>query len=603
MTAHRARERTPLTMKASSASTLLVLLLLAPGCATKDPGAAAVAQLHDIFDREWQVRLEENPLTATSVGVHDYDDRLPSVDPEDLERRDGQWRAFLAELDGVDRAALPESERIDLDIFRTQLEDRVAGYRFGAYQIPFNADSGFYSGFARLGFNMPFDSTEAYENYLARLAAWPRYVDQHIGNMRIGLERGMTQPKVVLTGIDDVIAAQIVDDPESSVFYRPFAEFPVSVPPSEHERLRAAAREVISQSIVPGYRKLRDFMVDEYIPSARYTLGASELPDGRDYYRQNIRHFTTLDLTPEEIHQTGLDEVARIRAEMEAIVAEVGFHGTFAEFLEFLRTDPRFYPKTPEELLKDAAYIAKTMDGKLPALFKTLPRLPYTVEPVPDDIAPKYTSGRYVGPPEGSTQPGRYWVNTYALDTRPLYNLEALTLHEAVPGHHLQGALSSEQGELPNFRRYSYLSAFGEGWGLYSEWLGLEAGFYKDPYSNFGRLTYEMWRACRLVVDTGVHAMGWTRQQMMDYMAANTALSLHEITTETDRYISWPAQALSYKIGQLKLLELRRKAEKELGPKFDVRLFHDAVLVNGSIPLDVLERQIDHFITEQKATP
>jgi uncharacterized protein (DUF885 family) len=477
----------------------------------------------------------------------------------------------------------------------------VAGHRFGTYQIPFNADSGFYSGFARLGFNMPFHDSQGYENYLARLAAWPAYVDQHIGNMRTGLERGMTQPRIVLTGIDQVIDAQVVDDPEASVFYEPFEEFPVGVPESEHERLRAAARTTIMDSIVPGYARLRDFLVEEYMPNARESLGASELPDGDEYYRAQIRHFTTLDLTAEEIHQTGLEEVARIRGEMEAIIAEVGFDGTFAEFLDFLRTDPRFYPKTAEELLKEAAFIAKTMDGKLPALFGTLPRLPYTVEPVPDDIAPKYTAGRYVGPPQGSTQPGRYWVNTYALDTRPLYNLEALSLHEAVPGHHLQGALNRELGELPEFRRFSYLSAFGEGWGLYSEWLGLEAGFYQDPYSDFGRLTYEMWRACRLVVDTGVHAMGWTREQMRELLADNTALSLHEIATETDRYISWPAQALAYKIGQLKILELRRRTEEAMGTDFDVRRFHDAVLLNGSIPLDVLERQIESFIAEEKA--
>jgi uncharacterized protein (DUF885 family) len=337
------------------------------------------------------------------------------------------------------------------------------------------------------------------------------------------------------------------------------------------------------------------------MPNARESLGASELPDGDEYYRAQIRHFTTLDLTAEEIHQTGLEEVARIRGEMEAIIAEVGFDGTFAEFLDFLRTDPRFYPKTAEELLKEAAFIAKTMDGKLPALFGTLPRLPYTVEPVPDDIAPKYTAGRYVGPPQGSTQPGRYWVNTYALDTRPLYNLEALSLHEAVPGHHLQGALNRELGELPEFRRFSYLSAFGEGWGLYSEWLGLEAGFYQDPYSDFGRLTYEMWRACRLVVDTGVHAKGWTRQQVLDYMAEHTALPLHEITTETDRYISWPGQALAYKLGEIEIRRLRRKAEEDLGTDFDVRAFHDAVLRNGSVPLPVLADSVEAYIAEARA--
>ncbi len=555
---------------------LLLVTFVTPVSA--DSASDAAATLHDIFEREWAVRLEESPLTATSVGVHDYNDRLPTVAPTDLERRDALWRGFLAEVDAIDRESLGKEDRINLDIFRAQLENRVAGHTFGSWQIPFNADSGFYSSFARLAFNMPFRTVEDYENYLGRLRAWPRYVGEQIANMRQGLARAMTQPRVVLEGIDAVFEKQMVDDPETSVFFQPFEQFSVAVAEEEHERLREVARSTIRDSVVPGYVALRDFMVDEYALQARTSLGASELPDGRRYYQQRIRHFTTLDLTPEEIHRTGLAEVARIRAEMDAVIAEVGFEGTFDEFLEFLRTDSRFYPETAEELLKEAAYIAKTMDGKLPALFKTMPRLPYTVEPVPDDIAPKYTAGRYVGAPEGSTQPGRYWVNTYALDTRSLYNLEALSLHEAVPGHHFQGALNRELGELPNFRRFSYLSAFGEGWGLYSEWLGLEAGFYKDPYSNFGRLTYEMWRACRLVVDTGIHAMGWSRDQVMDFLATNTALSLHE-----------------------KIKELRRRAERELGAAFDVRLFHDAVLLNGSIPLSVLEGQIDAFIAEQKS--
>jgi uncharacterized protein (DUF885 family) len=348
--------------------------------------------------------------------------------------------------------------------------------------------------------------------------------------------------------------------------------------------------------VVAGYAKLLDFTLDEYVPGARSTLGASELPGGEAYYAQRIRHFTTLDLAPEEIHEIGEREVARIRAEMEQIVREVGFEGGFAAFLDFLRTDPRFYAGTAEELLMRASTIAKRMDAQLPSLFKTLPRLPYGVAPVPDHLAPKYTGGRYVPAPQGGTQPGYYWVNTYALASRPLYVLEALTLHEAVPGHHLQISLANELEDLPSFRRHLYLSAFGEGWGLYSEWLGLEAGFYTDPYSDFGRLTYEMWRACRLVVDTGLHALGWTRDQAMDFLASNTALSLHEVETETDRYISWPAQALAYKLGELEIKELRREAEAALGERFDIREFHDAVLGSGSVPLPVLERIVRRWI-------
>ena len=560
---------------------------------------APATRLHHLFDREWQARLEESPLFATSVGVHDHDDRLAAMTLEDLRRRDGLWRGFLAELQSIPTAELGPEDRINASIFRDQMEDRIVGFRFGAYQIPLNADSGFHTSFARIPHEMPLRTVRDYENYIARMQAFPRYVGEQIALMKLGLKRGMTLPQVVLEGIGGTMSAHVVDDPATSIFYPPFESFPASVPESERARLRAAGRQAIAGGVVAGYRALLEFMTGEYIPGARESLGASELPDGRDYYAQRIRHFTTLDLTAEEIHTTGLKEVARIRGEMEEIIEQVGFEGSFSAFLDFLRTDPRFYARSPEELLKEAAWIAKRMDGKLPELFGRIPRLPYTVEPVPDHIAPKYTTGRYVSAPIGSTRPGAYWVNTYDLNTRPLYNLEALTLHEAVPGHHFQVALTQELEGLPNFRRHSYLSAFGEGWGLYSEYLGLEAGFYTDPYSNFGRLTYEMWRACRLVVDTGVHAMGWTREQMLDFLASNTALSLHNVRTETDRYISWPGQALAYKIGQLKILELRRRAEKALGGRFDVREFHDMVLENGSIPLNVLEDQVNGYIEEE----
>jgi uncharacterized protein (DUF885 family) len=403
----------------------------------------------------------------------------------------------------------------------------------------------------------------------------------------------------VLDGYESTISAHIVDDPQKSVFDPPFQKFPSTIPAAEQERLRKEGRAAILEGAVPGYRAFLDFYRKEYLPAARKTIAAADLPDGKAYYAEQVRHFTTLDVTPEEVHRIGLAEVERIQKEMNEVIRQVGFKGDFAAFLQHLRTDPRFYAKTPQELLDRAAFIAKKADGVLPSLFGRLPRLPYTVEPVPDSIAPKYTSGRYVDPPEGGTQPGIYWVNTYNLQSRPLYNLEALTLHEAVPGHHLQISLSRELTGLPDFRRFSYLSAFGEGWGLYSERLGLEAGFYTDPYSNFGRLTYEMWRACRLVVDTGIHSMGWTRQQALDYMASHTALPLHEVETETDRYISWPGQALAYKMGELKIRELRARAEKALGDRFDLRAFHDVVLGSGSIPLGVLEENVDRFIKER----
>jgi uncharacterized protein (DUF885 family) len=352
--------------------------------------------------------------------------------------------------------------------------------------------------------------------------------------------------------------------------------------------------------VVAGYRALLDFVVREYIPGARASTGASDLPNGRALYGHLIRHFTTLDLSPDAIHERGLAEVRRIRSEMEEVIRKTGFRGDFAAFLRFLRTDPRFYARTPEELLDRASRIAKRMDGKLPALFGRLPRQPYGVEPVPAEIAPKYTGGRYVGAPLDGRKAGTYWVNTYALPSRPVYVLEALTLHEAVPGHHLQVALSKELTDLPPFRRYAYVDAFGEGWGLYSERLGLEAGFYTDPHSNFGRLTYEMWRACRLVVDTGIHAKGWTRARALEFLASNTALSLHEVETETDRYISWPGQALAYKIGELKIRELRRKAEERLGSRFDVRAFHDLVLSGGTVTLPVLEQRVEAYLASPR---
>ncbi|HEY8182616.1 MAG TPA: DUF885 domain-containing protein [Thermoanaerobaculia bacterium] len=562
--------------------------------------SAEVTRLHALFDRNWETRLKESPTFATSVGRHEYDDRMPSVTMADLERRQAQRKATLAALAKIDRAKLPASEQVNYDIFKRQIDESIESFDFGDYEMPINADSGFHSSFSRLAKDMPLATVKDYENYISRLKAWPRYVREQIALMRLGLKSGMTVPRATLEGYDNSIAAHVVDDPTKSVFWEPFAKFPTAVPASEQERLRSEGRDAITNGAVVGYREFLDFFRNEYLPGARTTIGASEMPNGRAYYQHKIREFTSLDLKPDEIHKIGLREVDRISAEMDAVMKQVGFQGDRAAFFEFLRTDPRFYAKTPEELLSRAAWIAKRIDGKLPSLFKTLPRLPYTVEPVPADIAPKYTSGRYVGAPQGSTRPGIYWVNTYMLQSRPLYNLESLTLHEAVPGHHLQISLSRELTGLPNFRRFSYISAFGEGWGLYCEWLGLEAGFYTDPYSNFGRLTYEMWRACRLVVDTGIHSMGWTRQQSIDYMATRTALPLHEVETEVDRYISWPGQALAYKLGELKIKELRKRAEQALGPRFDLREFHDEILGSGAVPLSVLDSNIDRWIAKKK---
>jgi uncharacterized protein (DUF885 family) len=577
---------------------LLLLLSLLP-LAIPALAADEASRLHDLFKREWEVRLKEDPLFATSVGRHEYDDRLPSVTLADLQRENSETKAFLDELKGIDRAKLPAMDQVNYDIFKRQLENGIANFELGDYQMPFNADSGFHSGFSRLPEEVPLATVKDYQSYISRLRAWPRYVREQIELMRAG--RGFTVPRETLNGYDKTISAHVVDDPAKSVFWVPFDKFPSTVPEGERERLRQEGRSAVVDGAVAGYREFLDFFQKEYLPHARATLAASDLPNGRAFYQQQIRQYTTLDLSPEEIHQIGLSEVDRISKEMDAVMRQAGFQGDRAAFLKFLRTDPQFYPKTARELLERASFIAKKIDGKLPSEFGKLPRLPYTVKPVPDDIAPKYTSGRYVEAPQGSTQAGIFWVNTYQLESRPFYNLTALALHESVPGHHLQISLSRELSDLPDFRRFSYISAFGEGWGLYSEWLGLEMGMYDDdPYSNFGRLGYEMWRACRLVVDTGVHAKGWTRQQAIDYMAARTSLPLHEVETEVDRYISWPGQALSYKLGEIKIKELRRKAEKALGTGFDVRAFHDVVLGSGSVPLNVLENNVDRWLATQQ---
>lgn len=559
--------------------------------------ATETEQLHDLFEREWAVRLQEFPAFATSVGVHDYNDRLASMTLKSLERRHHQNQEFLQELESIDSAPLSAEDQTNHSIFRIQLQSRIDSFRFKDYQIPLNADSGFQTSVARLPENVPLRTVRDYENYISRMREIPRYFQEQTALMRMGIQSGMTLPRSVLEGIEFTMDSHVVERPEESVFYVPFKAFPPAVPEGERERLRLKGRDAVSTAVIPAYRDLSAFMRNEYVPNARDTLGARELPEGADYYSFLIRQHTTLDLTADEIHNIGLEEVARIRSEMLEVMVRVGFTGEFAAFLHFLRTDPRFYAKTGEELLKEAALIAKTMDGKLPAYFKTLPRLPYTVEPVPDHLAPKYTAGRYVSAPLGGTRPGIYWVNTYALESRPLYTLPALTLHESVPGHHLQNALRQELDNLPNFRRFSGVNAYGEGWGLYSEFLGVEAGFYEDPYDYFGRLTYEMWRACRLVVDTGIHSRNWTRQQAIEYLASNTALSIHECTTETDRYISWPGQALAYKMGELKIRELRRKAEQELGTRFDIREFHDVILLTGPVPLTVLESVVDRYIT------
>lgn len=595
MTSMRAASRRPL--RALLAAALLASLPLTSAGAQQGPSE----RLQALMAAEWEFELREDPLMATSVGDERYDDRLPHVAPHDQARRRDSMQTYLRELQAIDRDALEGQDRVSAAMLQERLEVALGTIDGGEERIPILADDGFHIGLAQVPSYQPARTVPQVERYIARLHEVPRYFREHIANMRRGMQDGFTMPRVVLEGYEITIASHVVSNVDSSLFYAPLTKLPENFPAAERARLQQATRTVIRDSVVPAYREFLEFMTKEYIPSARTTTAAYDLPEGEAHYERQIRKYTTLPLTPDSIHRLGLAEVARIEREMQEVMRRANHAGTLAEFVQMLRTDPRFYPKTPEELLQRASWIAKRMDGKLPSLFKTLPRQPYGVEPVPVHLAPKYTAGRYIEAPPGSTESGKYWVNVYDLPSRTLYTLEALTLHEAVPGHHLQVALARELNDLPDFRRNTYISAFGEGWGLYSERLGLEAGFYTDPYSDFGRLTYEMWRACRLVVDTGLHTKGWTRQQAMDYMAARTALSLHEIRTETDRYISWPGQALAYKLGELTIRRLRAEAEEALGSRFDIREFHDAVLRNGSVPLPVLEAEVRAWIRDARS--
>jgi len=557
--------------------------------------------LHQLFADEWAQRLEDQPLSATYNGVHDFDDHLACVTEACYQQQAANDAAFLIRLQEVDRDKISSEDQLNYDLFKFDLTARIELASFRTWRIPFLADYGFYSSLMSLTESVPLKTIKDYENYIARLNDVPRYMAEQIINMRAGLAEGFTQPKVILGRVIPVVASQVKDNAFETDYFTPFENMPEYFSTADKRRLLEEGTAAIANSVLPSLAALHIFLLEEYEPQTREAIGISEVPDGDRYYRALVRYYTTLDMTPEEVHELGLREVKRIRGEMEAIIEKVGFAGSFAEFLEFLRTDPRFYAASAHQLLAEASYIAKRIDGKMPEFFATLPRLSYGVRAVPDEIAPAYTTGRYWGGSYRSGRAGNYMVNTYALDKRPLYNLPSLTLHEGVPGHHHQISLSQEQENVPDFRKDMYLSAFGEGWGLYCEKLGIEMGIYEDDYQQFGRLTYEMWRAGRLVVDTGIHAMGWSRDQAVALFMENSALSEHNINTEVDRYISWPGQALAYKMGELTILRLRKKAEEALGENFDIRTFHDAVLQNGSIPLPILEQKIDEFIEQEAA--
>jgi uncharacterized protein (DUF885 family) len=505
-------------------------------------------------------------------------------------------KTILKKLSEVSEIALSETEVISLKLLKFKLKDQIDYFTYERFLNPLLSDAGFHSNLNYIV--RPLSSYKAAKNYLNKLNAIPVFVNQHFVNLREGLEKGVSQPKVIFNGYESTYEDHIIADFSDSYFYKPFKSLPENITQDQKDSILSAAKIAIENSVIPQFKRIKTFFEDEYLPKTRTSIGVSETPGGEEYYQNRINFYTTSTLySAEDIHQIGLKEVARIKAEMLKIIKKLKFKGNFASFLKFLRTDKQFYAKTSKELLMFARDIAKRADEQLPRFFKILPRKPYGVAPVPDAIAPKYTGGRYVGTSKNSTNPGYYWVNTYNLPSRTLYTIPSLTVHEAVPGHHLQGALNNELGDsIPQFRRNLYLSAYGEGWGLYSEFLAEEMGMYTTPYEHFGKFTYEMWRACRLVVDTGIHAKGWTRDEVVDFMSANTALSIHEINTETDRYISWPGQALSYKIGEIKIRELREKAETQLQIKFDIRAFHEVILEQGTVTLDILETRINNYI-------
>ena len=504
----------------------------------------------------------------------------------------------LIRLHKIDVIFLSETESISLELLKFQLQDAIDYFEFERYLNPLLSDSGFHTNFSFMV--RPFQNYEQVKTYLTKLNAIPSRVNQFLPLLREGLEKGVSQPNVIFNGYESSYNDHIVENFEESYFYQPFNNLPKTLTSTQKDSVLIAAKVAITTNVIPQFKLVKTFFEEEYFPKTRTSIGISETPNGNLYYQNRINYYTTsTQYSADDIHSIGLKEVARIKTEMEKIISELNFQGSFSDFLNFLRTDPQFYATSPEQLLMIARDMAKRADEQLPRFFKTLPRKPYGVAPVPDAIAPKYTTGRYVGTSKNSTDPGYYWVNTYDLPSRPLYVLPSLTVHEAVPGHHLQSSLNLELGDsIPQFRKDTYLSAYGEGWGLYCEFLAEEMGMYTTLYEQFGKLTYEMWRACRLVVDTGIHAKGWTREQVISYMAENTALSIHEINTETDRYISWPGQALSYKIGEIKIRELRKKAEMELGSSFDIREFHEVVLEQGTVTLSILENRVNNYIED-----
>jgi uncharacterized protein (DUF885 family) len=600
-------------MNTYSSIAALALTLLTSLCGPSAAWAAdataadSKAQLEAIYKAEWERWLKEDPTLGTSIGDSRYDDLWPDMSLAAIVRSDAADRATLEKLNHIDVSGLTAADRMTYDIVKLQFEELTAAMRFKPYVYAIS-HQGALQGTAspqsssELAEIAPFDTVRNYENWIARLNSFGPYVDQVTALLEIGIRENRTQPCAVTARIPPQFDVQRVSDPTASPFYEPFKHMPAGFSDADRQRLKAAAAQAIARNVLPTMAKFEKFFNSRYAPACRKTPGIASTPDGAAFYRNRITHFTTTDMTPEAIHALGLQEVARIHGEMDKVIAEVGFNGSFLEFCHYLRTDPKFFYTDPNELMRGYMVIAKSIDPNLVKLFGKLPRTPYGVRPIPDTSAPGATTAYYQPPANDGSRAGYFYVNLYRPDARPKWEMETLTLHEAVPGHHLQGALQIEQGEdLPMIRRMSSFTAYIEGWGLYSESLGAELGLYTDPYQKFGRLTYDMWRAVRLVIDTGIHSMGWTRQQAIDYFATNAPKSQLDIENEVDRYISWPGQALAYKIGQLKILEMRAMAQQRLGERFDIRAFHDLILATGPVPLDMLQRNVENWVASKQA--
>jgi len=580
-----------------------LLVLSAVGLGKENPTKQITADqtLTDLLDQVWDFELESSPLLATNVGDPRGQNRLADDSLRAIQKRADQRSEFLEKLNKISVDDLNEGKRIDHELLRQRLKGQLADFRFNTHLMPINNRGGFHISFPELPRVMAPKSEQDFVNYVARLKDFGRFTNQQIDLLRGGIEVGLVQPAIIMRDSLSQVESHIVKDPAESLLLTNIAvESSNSLKPESWDRIQKEIKDAIRTSVIPAYQQFANFLTTEYLPACRGPVGAAAMPNGREFYLDRIERFTTIKISPEELHQTGVRENARIRAEMKLIKQQVDFEGTLDEFLEHLRTDPKYYAKSAEELMQTAALILKRADGRLPELFGHLPRIPYGLREIPDYVAPQTTAAYYWPPATDGSRGGFYYLNTYNLSSRPLYQLEALSLHEAVPGHHLQLAIQAELEDLHPISRESNFTAFIEGWALYSERLGKDIGFYTDPYQDFGRLSMEAWRASRLVVDTGLHWMGWSRQQAIDYMTANTALSPHNIVAEVDRYIGWPGQALAYKTGELAIRRIRQKAEQALGDSFDIRSFHDRVLEAGSIPLPMLEKRIDQWVDEQR---